>query len=605
MSDQPKPRLREPGSREESTLLCNNQLKRCVRADDVEAHEDFAPAVPTRHVSNGEYMPLPQSEVQKRVEARTKEIADKAARQRGIGRRAFLGTAGGMAASFLAMNEVHGKFFDVSLRELLDDHLSCSDDDESDLDDRFRGGAPTTLFVFDDQLHIVRGSNTTAGRALRAIAQGPTTPGFDSNPFNPEGHPDENGDPWGVWNPELVGMPLEDDTFHVLQWMKDVYFDSQVTVGLLSNVTASIFNPAEGPPRPPKNIEESLQAELLTAEQTVAVRNYVNRIAGSKRLLAHGLLYTGAGNADYIQYQIDNYHPDSWKGYCISNAAKVDNDPESLMRQWRMDDENVAYPTYQVIRNNYAREKRKHPGFNNICVHKGLSTNAEPLPELGHPADIPKAARDWPDLNFVIYHSCIKPAFFDYNALQDIRSGRLRHGVPDIAWTTEFAVLAAPYDNVYAEIGTTFASSVVTFPTVCAHILGQLLKFLGPDRILFGSDSPWYGSPQWQIDAFWRFRIPKWMQKQYGYPPLTKKIKRKILGINGAKIYGLKPVPLPVNRFSRYKPVPGDWESRMSDEFKTILEFPGFENDRLAQMRARYLAGEHTRDNTRYGWVLG
>ncbi len=80
--------------------------------------------------------------------------------------------------------------------------------------------------------------------------------------------------------------------------------------------------------------------------------------------------------------------------------------------------------------------------------------------------------------------------------------------MPDISWTTEYAILAAPFKNAYAEIGTTRASSVVTFPTVATHIMGQLMKFMGPDRIVFGSDSVWYGSPQWQVDALWRFQIP-------------------------------------------------------------------------------------------------
>jgi len=311
-------------------------------------------------------------------------------------------------------------------------------------------------------------------------------------------------------------------------------------------------------------------------------------------------MYTGVGNTDYIQFQIDHYHPDAWKGYCISNAAKVDTDPESLMRQWRLDDEHVAYPTYQVISDNIRAQRRDHPGFHNICVHKGLSTNAAPLPELGHPSDIPKAARDWPNLNFIIYHSCIKPAFFDFNALADINSGRTRAGVPDIAWTTEFCVLARPFRNVYAEIGTTFASSVVTFPTVTAHILGQLLRFLGPDRILFGSDSPWYGSPQWQIDALWRFEIPRWMQRQYGYPPLTKDAKRKILGLNAARLYGVDAVAKPVSRRGTYRPIPGNFEALMTPAFKQVLEFPA---DRLAQMRSEYLAQAHERSNTRYGWI--
>ena len=131
---------------------------------------------------------------------------------------------------------------------------------------------------------------------------------------------------------------------------------------------------------------------------------------------------------------------------------------------------------------------------------------------------------------------------FLYDSLQEVKSGKLRDGVPDISWTTEYAILAAPYKNIYAEIGTTWASSVITFPTVAAHILGQLMKFMGPDRILFGSDSVWYGSPQWQIDAFWRFRIPEEMRKKYDYPELTPDAKRRILGLNAAKLYGVTPL---------------------------------------------------------------
>ena len=39
-----------------------------------------------------------------------------------------------------------------------------------------------------------------------------------------------------------------------------------------------------------------------------------------------------------------------------------------------------------------------------------------PRPEVGHPADLPKAAKDWPKLNFITYHACIQPAFFMYDA---------------------------------------------------------------------------------------------------------------------------------------------------------------------------------------------
>ena len=104
---------------------------------------------------------------------------------------------------------------------------------------------------------------------------------------------------------------------------------------------------------------------------------------------------------------------------------------------------------------------------------------------------------------------------------------------------------------------------MITFPTVCAHILGQLLKFMGEDRIVFGSDAVWYGSPQWQIEALWRFQIPEEMCRRYGYPRLTPQIKRKILGLNSARLYGLQP---PHNTVSPavYKPVPEDYADHIT-----------------------------------------
>ena len=577
---------RKKGSREEDAWLSDDQLTQCSRADEAGT---FDSPVPTQVVSNGEYMPQPQSEKQKRVEARIEELASSVSQKLGISRRQFLRESGGMAASFLAMNEVFGRFFNVTQAEMVEPAVFAAN------------SLPSNLFVFDDQLHVVRESREL-GSSLRAIAQGPTTPGHSANPFNPEGLSDERGETWRPWNPALIGMDFEPEMFHLVQFIKDVYLDSQVTVGLLSNVTASIISVSSEERRPPKNIEESFSGEILTAAQTVGVRDFVNQIAGSTRLLAHGLLYTGVGNLDFVQYQIDEYQPDSWKGYTISYAAKVDEDPESLMRRWRLDDEQVAYPTYELITRNQARLKETRPGFGNICVHKGLAPNEQATPEIGHPADIPKAARDWPNLNFIIYHACIRPRFFMYESLQEIESGALRAGVPDISWTTEFAQLAADLPNVYAELGTTWASTVITFPTVAAHLLGQLLKFLGEDRVVFGSDSVWYGSPQWQIEALWRFEIPRDMQEKYGYPELTETAKRKILGLNSARLYELQSTTT-VQPGGDYRPVPRDYPSRIPDDLKTLMESPGFRADNLTRMKVEYLAQGPEPRHTRFGWI--
>ena len=568
--------------------LDEDQISKCARSDEL---VPFDSPIPTRMISNGEYMPEPQTDKQRQVEARLGELADSASKKLGIDRRKFLASTGGMAAAFLAMNEVFGHFFHVDPIEMFEPTAYA------------QSGAPRDLFVLDDQLHLVRSSRKGVGTPLRAIAQRPSAaPQFKSNPFNPRGIADEHGQNWGVWNPALVGLPVTDESFQLVQFIKDVFLDSQVTIGILSNVTASLVSVSGGAERrPPRNIQEAMQAEILTAAQTAAARNFVNEISGSTRMLAHGLLYVGKGNLPYIQEQIDKNEPDAWKGYNISFAAKVDTDPMSPMRQWRHDDEAVAYPTFELIQKTYQKIKDKKPGFKNICVHKGLAPGP-PNPERGHPADLPKALKDWPNLDFITYHACIQPAFFMGESLRELKSGKLREGVPDITWTTEYALLVAPFKNAYAEIGTTWASSIVTFPTVAAHIMGQLMKFLGPDRIVFGSDSVWYGSPQWQIDALWRFQIPEDLRKKYGYPDITPEDKRKILGLNSARLHGIRQVAAR-DLEKTYKPIPKDFEQRMSKELKTIMEFPGYTADKMADVKERYAAIGTEPTYTRYGWV--
>jgi hypothetical protein len=73
-----------------------------------------------------------------------------------------------------------------------------------------------------------------------------------------------------------------------------------------------------------------------------------------------------------------------------------------------------------------------------------------------------------------------------------------------------------PSANVWAELGSTWFL-MLRRPREAAHVLGKLLVAVGPDRILWGTDSVWYGPPQALIDAFRCFTIPEWMQERYGY----------------------------------------------------------------------------------------
>ncbi|HMA12331.1 MAG TPA: hypothetical protein VKO83_10615, partial [Steroidobacteraceae bacterium] len=336
-------------------LLTDEQIARCERADTLDAGAAPRMPIPTQLVSNGEYPPLPQTRNQQRVEARVNDLADAAARKLGVSRRAFLMGTGGMAASFLAMNEIYGPYFDIDPLSMLVPEAYA------------QSGPPKDLFVFDDQLHMVRGSRFDAAAPLRALAQGPSSKFASSNPLNPKGLKDEHGDAWGVWNRALVGLPNSPENFLITQFIKDVYLDSQVNVGLLSNVPAGVVDPPGAVT--PRNIAEAQKGEILTAAQTAAARDFVNKVSGSQRMLAHALLYVGKGNLDYIRQQAEELKPDSWKGYNIGTSAKVDNDPLSPMRQWRHDDEAVAYPTFELIQSLYQKVKADKPGFNNICVH--------------------------------------------------------------------------------------------------------------------------------------------------------------------------------------------------------------------------------------------
>ena len=655
---------RYPGSREEDAWLSDEQLDHVAPAEN----EPFQGPVPTRMISNGEYMPHPQTEKQKHVEQRVQEIADMAAKRLGVSRRQFLASSGGMAASFMAINEVFGHdFFKVDKAELFEPAASAEK------------GTPANLFVFDDQTHIVR-SSTNSPQGLRALAQGPgsvsTGAGFTPERFPPFGNPnngrggnpagvDELGSTWSQWNPAQLGPdyppnpgpPTTDlGEFHLGQYINRMYLQAQTSVSIVSNANIALFTPpGETVPRAARSIAESLVGEILTGWQTSQCRDFINGLAGSTRALAHAQLYPGEGNkhdpqfGDYTQWQIENMQPDSWKGYNVALAASAA--PGADFGRWRLDDEALAYPTYQIIANNKA-QLHKHPGFFNICIHKGLSANgtqpggANNIPQFGNPDDMVKAASDWPQFNFIIYHSCIRPSFWVLQSLMDIENqtgsmapttlrDRFGHVVPNIRWSTQFAMIAGGayqagaepsslspsstrrLKNVYAELGTTMASMIVTFPKVWAHLIGQLLYYVGEDNIVFGSDSLWYGGPQWQIDALWRFQIPESIRRQWNYPELTDSAKRKILGLNSARLYGV-PGSSDETCDDKGKYRQGDLANyavhmQPGSQIDTILRGVGYPtpvqpadlmpHDRLTKMRKAYAEMQGGRDNTRFGWM--
>lgn len=160
-----------------------------------------------------------------------------------------------------------------------------------------------------------------------------------------------------------------------------------------------------------------------------------------------------------------------------------------------------------------------------VAVHKGFGAD---------PADLGPAAAAHPDLTFVAYHSGYEPG----NAEGPFDEGG--GGIDRFVRSLRDAGLGdhEQEGNVYAELGSTWFN-VLGDPDQAAHALGKLLSAVGPERILWGTDSVWYGSPQDQIEAFRTFEITEAAQERFGYPALTPEVKRLILGGNAARLHGI------------------------------------------------------------------
>ncbi len=167
-------------------------------------------------------------------------------------------------------------------------------------------------------------------------------------------------------------------------------------------------------------------------------------------------------------------------------------------------------------------------GVPRVAVHKGLSGN-DPA---SSPVDVGPAAARHPDVDLLVYHSGYESGIVEgaYDRDADQGVDRLITSVLDAG--------LGPGDNVYAELGSTWRQ-VMGRPDEAAHLLGKLLVHLGPDNILWGTDSIWYGSPQDQIQAFRAFAITPEFQDRFGYPELTPDIKNRILGGNAARVFGI------------------------------------------------------------------
>lgn len=269
--------------------------------------------------------------------------------------------------------------------------------------------------------------------------------------------------------------------------IKEVFVDSETAVGVISGVP-------DGIPMGPDVMAET--------------RDMTNRLAGSNRALSQAMIDpldppSGRLPIDSLERQVKELGAVAVKTYTGNGTAQTPG--------WFLDDEEIAYPLFA---------EAERLGLSMINVHKGFPSisNFDMTGEYVRSRDLPKACRDWPRLNFVVYHSGYFPGEGNGEFIGVLQQMPGR-------------------DNIYAEIGSAFAVAFLSGPNQAAHLIGAIAKEIGYDHILWGTDSIWWGSPQFQINALKNLTISPQMQEQFGYPPLTDEAKAMIFGGNAARLY--------------------------------------------------------------------
>jgi hypothetical protein len=332
-------------------------------------------------------------------------------------------------------------------------------------------------FIFDVQTHMVDPTGTWRSSAGKYWAQAFA------------------GDPQGRCG--------EDDPiacFSAEKYIKHVFMDSDTDVAVLSFV-----------PELPEN-------NPLSMEEAERVRVLVKQMDGADRLYLHSMVIPNAGPEvaplQLMKDAVDRYPIAAWKCYTQWGPEGVG---------FELDSPDVGIPFI---------ERARELGVRNICIHKGVFFPRFPK-EFGRCADVGRAAALYPDMNFIIYHSGYEIGRTEgpYDPANATR------GVDTLIKSVEANGIGRNA-NVYAELGTTWRY-VMRDPTTAAHLVGKLLKYIGEDNVLWGTDAIWYGSPQDQIQAFRSFQIAPALIEAHGYPELTPALKQKVFGLNGARAYGI------------------------------------------------------------------
>ena len=286
------------------------------------------------------------------------------------------------------------------------------------------------------------------------------------------------------------------------EYLRNVFTESETAVAVLTS----------GP--------GVLPTRNLFNDEMAAAKIVLDGAGGAGRMLQHAVVHAhDSSEVDRMLEWRDEFHPVGWKVYTPGQASRT-----GWVNGWMLDDEDHGLPFLERVRDVDVKL---------VCAHKGISH----LVDNGSPRDVGPSAKAFPDIDFVIYHSGYEMPLDGVALEGPYRDVAQPEGIDRLIASIDEAGLGIG-SNVYAELGSTWFC-LMSRPVEAAHVLGKLIKHLGPDNVVWGSDSIWFGSPQPLIDAFRTFQIPDAMCAEYGYEPITDAVRAKILGGNAARVYGI------------------------------------------------------------------
>ena len=441
--------------------------------------------LPAGPVSNGEFVPAPPTSKDRAVDALLRESIDASARRAGVDRRRFLQGAGAVAAT-LAVFEFAG----------------CS-------------ASPAS--------HRQAGSARGKGGRFRvpppedtaACQQALTGSEFI---FDVHTHHVIPAGPWVDDAPDTTSLVLsmlpagctatdQLDCVDRANYLHDIFLASDTTVAVLTDV------PNSGPSNAPIPFPEALRTQQITVGLTDG---------GASRLLVENIIAPNVGplsaTFEEMSSAVATGPPAAFKVYTAWSPTG---------QGYSLEDPTIGLPTVQ---------QAQDLGVKVFVAHKGLPlVNFDPA--FNHPDDVVAVSRQFPDMQFVVYHAAWDPSHvegpYDPGAaigIDTMLAALDRHAVP-------------PNDNVWVDIATMWRQ-LLTDPDQAAHALGKLLGRVGTQRVLWGTDAIWYGSPETQIMAMRTFEITPQFQEAYSYPALTAEVKEGLFGLNAAALFGVDPTAM-------------------------------------------------------------